>query len=384
MKRNQIILLCVGLIITLSCAGQPAASFKKHVISARFVSEGVATGDVNNDGKTDILAGNYWYEAPLFTLHLLHADTLNPVSSYSTTFLNYALDVNNDGNIDLVRFDQPGAACVWYENPQQTNMLWKRHMILSTAGNENPAFADLDNDGRKDIICNDTLTKEVIWLKAPLTKTDTVWQRTAISRNKTLGTNRYTHGLGVGDINKDGLQDILIKNGWWQAPANATQSDWLFHAADFGNDCANMFVLDADKDGDMDVISSSTHNYGVWWHEQKRDGDTAVWETHVISTLFSQSHALAMEDMNGDGNPDLITGKRYKAHNGGDPGTDEPAVLYWFEYIPGKQPKWIPHEIDNNSGIGNSFSVTDMNRDGFPDIVVSNKKGVYYFEQLRK
>ncbi|MBG9377256.1 VCBS repeat-containing protein [Panacibacter sp. DH6] len=384
MKRNHVITLLLASVITVTCTSQPAITFKKHIISATFVSEGVATGDVNNDGNTDILAGNYWYEAPSFKPHMLHADTVNPVPSYSTTFLNYTLDVNNDGWIDLIRFDQPGAECAWYENPQHKQGLWQKHLILAGAGNENPAFADVDGDGRNDIICNDTLAKEVIWLRAPVAPRDTAWQRTAISRNKNLGTHRYTHGLGFGDLDQDGKKDVLLKSGWWQSPVNPLTPDWTFTAADFGDDCANMFVLDADKDGDMDVITSSTHNYGIWWHEQKRSDSKTVWETHLISKQFSQSHALAMEDINGDGNPDLITGKRYKAHNGGDPGTDEPAVLYWFEYIPGRQPRWLPHEIDNNSGIGNSFAVTDLNKDGLPDIIVSNKKGVYYFEQSGK
>ena len=90
-----------------------------------------------------------------------------------------------------------------------------------------------------------------------------------------------------------------------------------------------------------------------------------------------------MQDINGDGYPDLITGKRYLAHNGNDPGAMEPAVLYWFEFKPGKMPKWIPHEIDNNSGVGLNFVVEDVNNDGSPDIVVANKKGVHYFEQVK-
>ena len=296
-------------------------------------------GDVNNDGKTDILAGNYWYEAPAWKPHLLHADTLNPVPQYSTTFLNYAMDVNNDGWIDLIRFDQPGGVCIWYENPQHKNGLWQRHMILSSAGIENPAFVDVDKDGRNDIICNDTLAKQVIWLKSPVAKNDTVWQRFVISSDKTKGTNRYTHGLGWGDVNKDGKNDVIIKSGWWQSPADVKQPDWQFHAADLGEDCANMFVFDVDEDGDEDIISSSAHDYGVWWHEQKKDpnGNT-VWQTHEISKLFSQSHALAMKDLNKDGHPDLITGKRYRAHNDGDHGAFDAAVLYWFEFIPGNNP----------------------------------------------
>jgi hypothetical protein len=146
-----------------------------------------------------------------------------------------------------------------------------------------------------------------------------------------------------------------------------------------------MFAYDADEDGDKDIISSSAHNYGIWWHEQKQDiNGTISWVTIEISKLFSQSHSLAFEDINGDGHPDLITGKRYLAHHDGkDPGSYEPAVLYWFEYIPGKNPQWIPHEIDSNSGIGNNFVVKDINGDKLPDIIISNKKGIFFFEQLK-
>ncbi|MDF2189685.1 VCBS repeat-containing protein [Paraflavitalea sp. CAU 1676] len=131
-------------------------------------------------------------------------------------------------------------------------------------------------------------------------------------------------------------------------------------------------------------MSSSAHDYGIWWYEQLGDpAKSGGWRMHEISKLFSQSHAMAMEDINGDGIPDLVTGKRYFAHNEKDPGAFEPAVLYWFECRPGKIPQWIPHEIDNNSGIGNSFVVQDINKDGKPDIITSNKKGVYYFENVR-
>lgn len=357
--------------------------FRKHMLSNIFVSEGVATGDVNRDGKMDILAGNYWFQAPDWKRNLIHIDTLNPVPGYSTSFLNYSMDVNNDGWIDLIRFDQPGGACMWYENPQNKKQLWQAHLILKTAGNENPAFADVDRDGRMDIICNDIIAKEVIWLKSPDTKNDTLWLRYVISNDPVTGTDKYTHGLGWGDINKDGKNDVIIKSGWWQSPENVNNSNWQFHKADFGADCANMFMLDADKDGDGDIISSSAHDYGIWWYEQKQnDSGNPEWIKHTISKLFSESHALALEDINGDGYPDLVTGKRYYAHNGGDPGGHEPAVLYWYEYIAGKIPQWIPHLIDTNSGIGLSIVVQDINNDKKKDIIISNKKGVFFFEQL--
>jgi len=359
-------------------------NFKKHILNKVFISEGVAVGDVNNDGKTDVLAGNYWFEAPNWKSTIVHTDTVTQAQGYSTSFLNFCMDVNNDGWVDLIRFDVPGGDCVWYENPKNKKAFWQSHMILKTAGIETPAFVDVDNDGRMDLICNDTLAKQVIWLKSPSVKGDTVWQRYVISSDRQRATNRYTHGLGWGDVNKDGRNDVIIKSGWWESPVNVKTSNWAFHPADFGEDCANMFVLDVDEDGDQDIISSSAHDYGIWWYEQRKEAHgNVVWVTHVISKLFSESHALALADINADGHPDLITGKRYFAHNGGDPGGYDPAVLYWFQFIPGKIPQWIPHQIDNNSGIGNSFIVKDINKDQLTDIIISNKKGVFFFEQVK-
>lgn len=122
---------------------------------------------------------------------------------------------------------------------------------------------------------------------------------------------------------------MIIRTGWWEAPANVRQQHWTFHPANLGADCANMFVQDVDGDGDADILSSSAHDYGIWWYEQRQPNGGTEWVSHEISRLFSQSHAMAVEDINGDGHPDMITGKRYFAHNGKDPGAFEPAVLYW-------------------------------------------------------
>ncbi|MEO5894057.1 MAG: VCBS repeat-containing protein, partial [Ferruginibacter sp.] len=216
------------------------------------------------------------------------------------------------------------------------------------------------------------------------TKGDTLWKKFVISSDSLLATHKYTHGLGFSDMNSDGKKDVIIKSGWWESPADPKQTGWVFHKAALGDDCAEMYLYDVDGDKDMDVISSSAHNYGIWWHEQvKETGGTISWKEHLITKAFSQTHGLAMEDINGDGYPDLVTGKRYFAHNGNDPGEFEPAVAYWFEFIPGKDPQWIPHLIDDNSGMGLHVVIIDMNRDGLPDIVTGNKKGIYYFEQLK-
>jgi hypothetical protein len=142
-----------------------------------------------------------------------------------------------------------------------------------------------------------------------------------------------------------------------------------------------MYVHDFDGDGDGDVVGSSAHRRGVWCYEQTGEG----WKKHDIDTSIAQTHALWLADINGDGLPDLVTGKRYYAHNGRDPGEDEPALLAWYELSrENGRPKWTRHVIDEDSGVGTQFEVIDMNRDGLLDIIVANKRGVFYFEQERQ
>jgi hypothetical protein len=176
-------------------------------------------------------------------------------------------------------------------------------------------------------------------------------------------------------MNGDGRKDVVITKGWWECPANRTRSHWIFHAADLGEDCSQIYALDT-----ASLVSASAHKYGIWWHEKLNDSS---WNHHLIFNGFSQSHGLAMADINGDGHPDLVTGKRFYAHNGEDPGAHDPAVLYWFEYLPGTTRRWIPHVIDSDSGVGLQVLVQDMNGDQLPDILVANKKGVFFFEQTR-
>ena len=125
---------------------------------------------------------------------------------------------------------------------------------------------------------------------------------------------------------------------------------------------------------------SSAHTFGVWWFENLGASDNTEFKYHLIDESFSQTHALEFADINGDGHKDLVTGKRFYAHNGRDPGGKDTVVMYWIEVKrqKGSPPKFIPHEIveGRGTGTGTQFLVKDVNGDGYLDIVLSNKKGV--------
>ncbi len=390
--KIQFTLFLLGAILTfLSACNSSSASkvgkhevkFKKTTITNDFVAEGVAVADVNKDGKMDVLAGTFWFEAPNWKRHEVDSGKIYKTTDYSNTFLDFTMDVNQDGWVDLLRIPIPGAAATWYENPKNVPGFWKEHALYHSVGNESPSLFDIDNDGRKDLVCADSKNKKVVWISPPLSKTDTSWTAHIISNDSVRGTHMYTHGLGFGDMNKDGRVDVVIREGWWEAPVNRKEENWTFHPANLGDECAQMYIMDLDEDGDMDVINSSAHRYGIWWQEQVQDIDSVRWVQHEILNTFSQSHGMALVDINGDSHPDIVSGKRYYAHNGHDPGAEEPAVLYWFEYKPGKVPSWIPHMVDDNSGAGLHVVTQDINKDKLIDIVVGNKKGVFVFEQVK-
>jgi hypothetical protein len=80
------------------------------------------------------------------------------------------------------------------------------------------------------------------------------------------------------------------------------------------------------------------------------------------------------------------SGRRWWAHGPrGDDGANDPAYLYWFQAKKSRDGMvtFTPHEIDSGSGVGTSFAVADMNGDRLPDVIVSNKKGVHVFLQVR-
>jgi hypothetical protein len=281
----------------------------------------------------------------------------------------------------------------WYENPGPDDLTgaWqKRPLFSGLVANESPAYADLVGDARKELVF---MTDQRLGYAVPGATPAAPWtfhELGAMSFN-----TPYVHGLGIGDVNGDGRNDVVERSGWWEQPATGTT--WTRHAVDFGAPLGasrpghwgggQMAVYDVDGDGDADVVTAlAAHGYGLAWFEQK-DADTFV--AHEIlppratATSISQLHSLAVGDMNGDGLLDVVTGKRYYAHPSAfaDPGSDEPPLIAWFELGRSGGVTFTPHTIHADSGAGCSFAVRDVTGEGKPDVFTTGKRGTFLHAQ---
>lgn len=386
-------------------------SWKKTTLDTTFRSEGVAVADVNNDGKKDILVGEFWYEAPDWKRHELQkpGNYKDGLGNYSRVFCCWAEDLNKDGFVDLIVIDFPGVACYWLENPKGKEGHWKRHLIWDNACNETPLYTDLLGTGKRVLLMGvqprgkgESGNEGQMAYFTPASDPYALWDMHPISEpsvpptmkdgkpvpntGKIIpGTFKFAHGLGTGDLNGDGKLDVLCTGGWWEQPATVDgKTPWKFHAANLGPACADMHVVDMDNDGKADVISTSAHQFGIWMYKQKADGSFE--KRDLFPQLMSETHAAHFVDIDGDGMKDLVTGKRWWSHGRNEPGSDWPAMLYWFKTKKEKNGTlgFTPMIIDTDSGVGTQFVVEDVNGDGLLDIVTSNKKGVYLHEQVRK
>jgi hypothetical protein len=366
----------------LMCAGAAEVRFSKRCLMLS-PNEGCAVADVDRDGKPDIIAGTHWFAGPDFVPR-----PLRDIPEFGNDFLannsDNAYDVDGDGWVDVISGGWGESEICWYRNPGKVGLIkglkWQRQVLKDTRG-ENEIFVlhDFDGDRVPELlaVCWEKENPLVVW---KLAKTP---QRQPTIERIVLGENGGGHAYAFGDINSDGREDVLCEVGWYERPAGKVfAKPWKLHPETaLPHPSCPCVIADIDGDGRSDILWGKAHDYGLYWWQQgqpKPDG-TTTWTEHLIDKSWSQAHCLVWTDLDGDGQPELITGKRVRGHAGSDPGGKEPECLYYYTWDKSAA-EFTRHVISppgGGVGTGMQIRVTDLNGDGRPDIAVAGKTGTW-------
>jgi hypothetical protein len=380
-------------------AEKTSPHFRVQRLNDMYYSWGAAAADFDKDGVLDVVAGPYIYFGPDYVRcrEIYPAIAFNPSKEFTEVNCQYAFDFNGDGWPDILT-GPPNATL--YINPKGESRRWDKYVVVQGVQSEVTVLKDIDGSGMPALIYGSG--GELRYAKPDPADATKPWTQRAVSeKGLSMG-----HGIGAGDINGDGRTDLLNPNGWWEQPAdkNAT-GPWTYHAAAFGRyghrssgiGGAVMGVYDVNGDGFNDVVTAlNAHGFGLAWFEQKRDAQGGItFVRHMIAddystknagdVTFSEPHGSTFADLNKDGIPDFVVGKRYWSHLDStfDPDPYGDPVVYCYRTVRNPQApggaEFIPELIHNRSGVGSDVLAIDLNKDGLIDVVTSTDRGTFIF-----
>ncbi len=361
------------LLLALPTLAQPPLHFRMQRVSLETY-ESVGAFDVNGDDRPDLVSGGFWYEGPAFIQKHVVGE-VKRYGEYYDDFSTIPLDVNGDGRLDFVTGGWWGSALHWRENPGKPDAEWPDHVIAPTGNVETTRAWDVDGDGLPELVPNNPGFP----FKFYRLNRDAAGKALGAFTEYKIFDQKQGHGLGFGDLNGDGRGDFILADGWLEAPKQPLTEKWTWHP-DFklGSASVPILVQDVNGDGRADLIVGQAHDYGLDWYEQTA---AKTWKKHAIDPHQSQFHEMAWVDLDGDKKPELLTGKRYRAHNDHDPGSHDDYGIYYYQWTGETFVKQIisygPMGVGKGTGI--HFAVTDLNADGHPDLAVSGKDGLCVF-----
>lgn len=357
-------------------SAEDSPRFVRHVINAESEFTACAVVDVNGDGQMDIISGGWWYEGPTWQKHFLR--DVPQIRGRYDDYSNLPFDVNGDGWTDIISANYRSESLFWIEHPGPGLGPWNVHLIEKPGPMETGRLFDVNRDGTLDILPNGM--KFAAWWERQSSQDGSfVWVR------HDLPAEIAGHGIGFGDVNGDGRGDIVTPLGWWEAPEDVVNGQWVAHKewrlhSDAG---VPIIVEDIDADGDSDIMWGRGHRVGLYWLEQTNENGSRRWTFHVIDTSYSQIHTILVADLDGDGRSEFVAGKRYLGHDGRDPGEWNPLGIYWYRFDPARRTfrRGIVDEA-GPVGFGLDPKAADVDADGDVDLVASDRSGLYLLENI--
>lgn len=263
------------------------------------------------------------------------------------------VDLDTDGDLDVVLADVGADSVEWYENDGTPSVGWATHSIRTAFDGANSvAIADVDEDGNPDVIASALIDDRISWFE------NSSWSE----HNVVLGIDGPSM-VETGDLDFDGDPDLIVTREasdevlWIE---NKGSSLWERRTIDAAFDGAYAAVpFDQDRDGDLDVAAVGDNADSLsWWENQNTHRRFAETDPITVRDSLTDPRAVAVADINGDGLKDMVLGGY------GDS---------WLKvYLQFNETTWWENTVDTGVSHFRDVSVADMDHDGDLDILAAS------------
>ena len=333
-------------ILPLSVTSAPGPTWKRHVVDDSSAgADGVKLGDLDGDGRLDIVTG--WEEGGEVRVYL-----------------------------------HPG--------PRQAREPWPRVTVGRVASPEDAIFADLDGDGRLEVIsCTEGRTRTIYWHRFRGDAQDLLkperWSTSAFPA--TSNSQPWMQAVAM-DLDGQHGSDLMLASkgqeatiGWLQAPTPPDElTGWSYHPLRKAGWIMSLTPHDMDSDGDLDALFSDRKGTrtGVFWLENpgaKASRDHVPWREHAIGGLGREVMFADISDVNRDGLMDVAVAVKPRD------------IVVCLRQRDGSWSEQVLTLDGTNLGNAKAVKVADVNCDGWPDMLFScegatgEREGVIWLER---